>query len=196
MTEIIMYDDVAVTSVQMEVTIWRDSAGVSHANEHAARYARCTHRKCQQCGEPAPKPYTHCKKCRQARRLESYKEFPVKLWNGEDLLYSDTHDEWLVFGLDDIYNIMEDDESATLESLRLLIGRPVFPQEIDPLNLMDEFPEDVDLNPEVEKAIAQYNKTIRAIQKPDYWEYQRVRPDLSAKEFSDFRGGAVSNDSD
>jgi hypothetical protein len=84
MTEekIIMYDSPEAAE-QITLTGWISKGKDGqfwYKDEHMARWAGCTHKKCD-CGNVMKKSYTMCETCRAKAARERYLKLPFKEWD-------------------------------------------------------------------------------------------------------------------
>lgn len=157
--KIVMFDsDEAAQPYTM--TGWKSRNGFFYDNEQVARYDGCTHRKCNECDEPASKGYTVCDKCRARKEVERYNAMPVADWDGKTMLYSDARDEY--YGdMDGAEDVLE--EGETIESLRLIICKPNCVRPLDSEYCLDDLPDDMDLPDAISEAMDAFNKTVAGI---------------------------------
>ena len=67
--KVIMFDSDEAAQYKTNLSGWvsRDNHFFGE-DEHMARYVGCTHRKCEDCGEPTEKGWLVCDNCREKRR--------------------------------------------------------------------------------------------------------------------------------
>ncbi len=129
--------------------------------ERAARYDGCTHRPCEDCGEPAPKSWLVCKKCRILRDETRYNAMPKEEWNEKGMLYSDAHDKY--FSSWDGIEYYCEDEEIGIDKLRLIICEPNYLPLLADDYGCDELAEDGELPDDAIQAIEDFNKVIKAV---------------------------------
>lgn len=160
MTEkIVMLDD-PEAAVPHTMQGWKSRNGFFFVDESTARYAGCTHVPCRECGAPAPKGRTMCDGCRDLAELARYEAMPGVEWDGEAMLYSQTHDDYYA-SQDDAEDTLEDGQ--TLADLRLVICEPNYVRQLEPDYCCDELPEDGDVPDEVVKAMEVFNRAVSGI---------------------------------
>lgn len=135
-------------------------------NERIARYAGCTHRPCEDCGEPANKHYIVCSSCRQKHQRGRYEALPVEEWDGEPLCLYDG-DEFF-FDLDDIINFCEEHDLKPAD-LMLTDTRPEGLRRVDEDYWYDDLPEGVEVPDEVYDALEVLNKAITDVGDIVWW---------------------------
>jgi len=159
--------------------------------EEIARYHGCTHRRCQKCGEPAPKGYTACDSCRDKAEVERHAKMERRPWDGEALIYSQAADEWF-HDLEEVLDHCACHE-VTPESMLLVITEPVYADTIDPLeHYVDDLPEESDygdLPGDIQEAFETLNKAIVSCKVPLSW-----RPSSYALDCSVFNQQPVQTD--
>ncbi|NCB47800.1 hypothetical protein EOM81_12400 [bacterium] len=162
MEKIITFEDFKPEQRDIKMFVGLD--GNAYADEFAAKYASCTHRKCEKCGKPTEKRYVMCASCALAHKKAEYEKLPKKEWKGEPL-YSEFLDEY--FFDDDLENYYTDcDETIRAEDLRLVFCEPEpLPQiQIENWDLY----EDYEVSKEVEDAVKALNELL-AKQPPHCW---------------------------
>lgn len=169
--KIIMYDSPEAAEFR-KVTGWVSRGGLFHGdNEHTARWQGCTHLKCDSCGEVKERS-TWCRPCHDKKEREKYKAMPAKDWDGEAMLYSNTHDKWFS-DFDDILDYMancDDADTLTFDDLEMVIGDPCYCDTVDPMDVYEsDLPDGYDLPDGIEEAFEELNKKIQAIKTPLCW---------------------------
>lgn len=158
--KVIMFNSDEAAQYKTGLSGWVSSNGHYWGNdERAARYDGCTHRACEDCGEPTEKGWLVCNKCREIRDEKRYQAMPKEVWNGKGMLYSDFANKYFQ-DWDEVEGYCEDEE-LTMEKLRLIICEP---QSLPLLAYdygCDELPEDGELPDNVIKAIDDFNKVIK-----------------------------------
>lgn len=142
---------------------WLSSNGRFYADERTARYDGCTHRPCNDCGEPAKKLYTLCKECGQKAELARFNSRPKQPWDGISMLYSDSWDRY--FADPDEAEEFADDEGTTMEELRLVLCEPNYVRPLEADYCVDELaPDDEGEIPDkVDVAMRAFNEAVDGI---------------------------------
>lgn len=164
---IVMYDSDEAAQYRTGLSGWvsRDGHffGDGPQAEEAARYDGCTHRTCEQCGEPSRKGFTWCEACREKRDIERYAAMPRAAWDGVAMIYS----EWADCYFDSPWEAEEYlgvlDSPATVGDLRLVICEPVYCPELSLDDFHDDLPEDGDPPDELVAAIEAFNAATRGL---------------------------------
>jgi hypothetical protein len=177
-TEKVIHYDSPEAAKLVTVTGWVSSTGFFYGEkEDMARWAGCTHIKCRKCGTPTEKAWTACQACRHKGEIERYEALKKEKWDLATPLYSDSHDKYFFdFGelVDFLRDLLADDESITVDDLRLKICKPNMPREIDGDHFSDDMPEDRDDLPKaIEEAIEAFNAVMRA-QPPLSWSPDNI----------------------
>lgn len=163
--KIIMRDSPEAAQLKT-VTGWVSLDGIFYGkDESTARYAGCTHQKCQGCEEITHKHSLYCSKCQDQKARERYKAMPKKEWDGVVMLYSQLLGE---YGSDPEEmleqaneNIGEGDQLLMLEDLMLVLCIPVYAAELSHDNFYDDLPEDGEMPAELEAAVDAFNEAIK-----------------------------------
>ena len=116
---LITSDEAATYRKNIEGWVSRQGHYYGEKGENSARYEGCTHRPCQECGEPAEKTWLYCKECRDKRDIDRYNKREKKVWDGEAWLYSELLQDYI--GPDNLDDWFEDN---TIEELMLVICEP------------------------------------------------------------------------
>ncbi len=175
-TTVIMIDSDEAAHRVTGVEGWVDRFGMFYgSDENSARYRGCTHRPCEECGEPTVKMYTVCLQCRIKRDAERWAKREVREWDRETPLYSEALDEF-VFG--DLDEFMDDREIVEVENLRLVICDPEHLPQVGIDYFEDMIPEDGEVPDDVRDAMDALNKVIRE-QPPIAWMPGRYAVDVS-----------------
>ena len=161
--KMIMQDSPEAASIQT-VAGWVSRRGHFFGSgpdaERMARFDGCTHRKCEQCGEPIP-VHSWCVPCHAKKEIEEYEKKQRRPWNGTDVLYSQSDDRYF-FDADELDQYCED-VSVTPDSLRLIICAPTYAGEIDPDDhYCNDLPEEGEVPAEVREAFDELNARLRA----------------------------------
>lgn len=161
---IIMDTDSRAATFVENIKGWVSRHGRFYGNdkmsERTARFDGSTHRKCEECENLVTKSYTLCPVCRTKKAIARYDALEKKKWDGEGMVYSDSCDEYFS-DWDDIHDYAYENR-LSLADMRLLICELVYLHEICSEAWEDELCEDADLPEGVEKALAEFNKVIRA----------------------------------
>lgn len=138
---------------------WASANGLFYADEHTARWAGCTHVKCE-CGKWTEKMYTKCEDCRIRRRKERYEALPFQAWDTEQPICSFDGQHYF-FDEEELIEHCEENE-INPDDLLLVICEPNYMREVYWDHWEDVWPEDRNLPEVVEKALIELNKAIRA----------------------------------
>jgi len=160
MEELIMFDSDEAAHYRTDLSGWVSRKGCYWGDdERAARYDGCTHRPCEDCGEPAAKSLLVCNKCHQARDEARYAAMPKEEWDEDGMIYSNAVDKYFQ-SWDEIEEYCEEEE-ADMESLMLIICEPNYLPLIPYDFGCDELTEDGELPDIVIQAIEDFNKVIK-----------------------------------
>lgn len=163
------YDSDEAASYKTNLSGWVSRDGIYFgSNEHTARWSGCTHKTCETegCEEVISKnSWTICKACKERSDKENYEKLPVKEWNGEDPIYSDSCDQYF-FCLGSVLDYLEELQQPNFEqsvkSLRLVHCEPNYLSQVEVDHWCDDLPEDeYDLPNKVEEALEILNQAIR-----------------------------------
>lgn len=166
MPEIILNDSPEAAQYVKNIEGWVANDMFYGKNEDVARYAGCTHKKCD-CGEVMEKMYTKCAECRERAAVERHNKREKKKWDGETPLYSQAADEYF-FDEDELLSHLEE-YGCTAQSLRLVICKPVMLSTIDTDYWEGELLEDGELSDAALKALDDFNAVLRD-EGPVSWE--------------------------
>jgi len=121
----------------------------------AAKYCCAKIFKCEDCGkEYERRCYTTCPECHEKRNVERYNKMPKKVWNGEGMIYSDSHDKFFN-DFEEIhdhisyleFSVKPEKITISLEDLRLIICEKTKPRDFSLMDFCsDEFQEDTDIH--------------------------------------------------
>ncbi len=160
------------------LTGWVSSTGQFWGgNERAARFDGSTHTACQ-CGQVIERPYTSCETCREKRYIERYLAKERKAWDGEAMLFSDSHDQYF----SDINEVLDYcyDHDCTPEELRLIICEPQFAPWLDiDAHCEQVLCEDETAPKELRAAADAFNKAVKDYGKPLSWMPGKFALDIS-----------------
>jgi hypothetical protein len=172
--EIIPIDQVGLVAPEM-VQLWSDGRNY-YTEERTARWAKCTHVRCNECGELCPKCYTHCDVCRGKRELKRYLAREVVEWDGKTAVYSDTQDKYF-WSEDELEEYLEDNPDYTVDDLRLILCEPIKLPQVDLDDLFCEYGDEdygVEIDQKVIDACEALNQAI-VDTTPIHWQYGRKR---------------------
>jgi hypothetical protein len=156
----VLFDSDEAAHLQTGISGWVSRHGRFMGNdERAARYDGCTHRRCEDCGNPCEKGWLVCNECREKRDIARYNAMPKEEWDGKGMIYSAAADKYFS-DLDEAEEFLEDD-GGTMESLRLIICEPQYLPFLSYDYGCDELPEDGELPDAVVQAIEDFNKVIK-----------------------------------
>lgn len=116
---IIMYDSPEAAEIKT-LTGWVGGNRYWGQDEHMARWAGCTHVKCE-CGHVHEKTWTMCPECRLKKAKERYDALPFKEWDGIEPVVDWDGDRYF-FSIDDLNDYMVENEITEID---LLICSPV-----------------------------------------------------------------------
>ena len=173
--EVIQYDS-DLAAMPVTVALWKSNNGRLYNSEDQARYDSCTHRPCQQCGEPALKRYIYCDACLDARERERY--FKMQEANPSEPLVYCLNDQQYYPGLDDLFDQWEG------EDLPMVVNcNPMYAPRLEIGDfLSDVLPDDTDeeVPSELVEAAKVFNEAVKAYGKPLSWHpgKTRVRQEL------------------
>ena len=160
MKEVTMFDSKEAAEYRTGLTGWVSGNGHYWGeDERAARYDGCTHRLCEDCGEPTRKSWLVCQKCRDIRNEKRYQSLPKEKWNETGGLYSDVADKYF-WSWDEVEEYC-DEENIEQDKLRLMICEPQYLPFISDDFGCDELAEDGELPDRVIQAIEDFNKVIK-----------------------------------
>lgn len=160
--EIIMFNSKEAAQFKTNLSGWVSRDGIYYgANERLARYVGCTHRPCEDCGEPIEKSWFICQKCREKKDIQRYKAMPKEIWNEEGGIYSDPHNKFF-WSWNEVEDYCHDNEIKE-EDLRLVICEPQYPRLIEEDYFCDELADDGDdeLPSEIVKAMEAFNRVLK-----------------------------------
>jgi hypothetical protein len=173
-TETIVMFDSPEAAKQVTVTGWVSRDGWFYGDdERIARYAGCTHRKCETCENTVIKGRIYCDSCTHKRTVARYDALPTKEWDGETPLCCFDDDRYF-FDWESVEEYCEDNET-TVEDLMLVICDPVKPRHFDTELFADYLPDDGEAPDEVVAALDVLNAAIDKAP-PFSWYPGKVRP--------------------
>lgn len=139
---------------------WASRDGYFYHDERSARYSGCTHRPCEECGEPTPKMYTHCEACRAKREKARWEARPEAEWDGKQMVHSETRDEYYSSPDDALDDTEDDDEFA---GLRLVLCEPNYARPIEVDDFADDLPDDGEAPDRLLEAIDAFNAATKGL---------------------------------
>lgn len=166
--KIIMYDSPEAAS-QKTLTGWVSGGGGGYpsrfygTDEHSARWAGCTHMKCE-CGNPMEKSYTKCDACRRKSARERYLSLPFKEYDGKEYVVEWDGDKYF-WSLEDLTDYMEENE---IKGIDLLFCDPIYFSHIDSEDIASEAHEDWEPTPELEAKVKELNDYISTLPAHSY----------------------------
>lgn len=172
--KVIMFDSPEAAQLRT-VTGWVSSDGRFYGDdERIARYAGCTHRKCERCEAVIPKSQIICDSCRRKDMDAKYDALESKEWDGVTplaLFDDDTYFwEW-----SDVEEYAEDHD-CEVSDLRLVICYPVKPRPLSADEMFcDELAEDGESPDDVKDAVEALNQAIESAP-PFSWYPGKVKP--------------------
>ena len=174
--EMILPDDPRAAE-RKQLWLWVSRTGEAYSDdstgERIARYDGSTHSRCDGCGSPCEKSRIRCVSCQKKTDDERYAALPFQEWDGDTPLAIFGSDDYF-FDLDDVEMYCDTHDCAP-EDLQLVLCNPNNLSEIDSDYWCDDLPEDGDLPPEIEKALAALNSTIREYGKAVSWFPGKIR---------------------
>lgn len=140
-----------------EKGLWFASNGIGYDTEHMARWAGCTHVKCNECEQYTNKMYTLCEDCRVKSKLERYYKLPEKEWDCENFVYSGNYDQF--FNFEELLDYTNH-HNISSEDMQLVICEPEKLSTIDEDYWSNDLPEDGELPESIVQALDNLNKII------------------------------------
>jgi len=173
---VILWDDAATKEMH---TVWRSANGGIWLEERSARYSGCTHIECHECGEPTPKGWTLCAKCRAKLRLKRHAELPAEPWDESAPVVEHDGDRFF-HSWDEVRDYAHEIGSVPL--LVHCVPVPVPQVDIDDL-LCDWLPPDetADIPPSVAAATEVLNAALRAEMSVVWWGGRVAVADVAAE---------------
>lgn len=158
---VILYDSPEAASIQT-VTGWVASNGQFWGkDEHMARYVGSTHKVCEK--NPAHgthKNHTWCEVCQAERRQVKFDAMDRKPWDGTSPVVIFDTDTYF-FDEDAVRDWLIDNDIKP-EDARLVYCTPNMASEVDGDHWCDDLQEDGELSANLEAALEELNKVIRA----------------------------------
>ena len=163
--EKIIYDSDGIVEYRTNIEGWVGKDGRFYGkDEHSARYANCTHVKCD-CGNIMSRGYTKCDTCRSSAVWDKFLALESIEWDGKSMMA--TYDDDKFFrDWDDVYEYCYDNEISP-DTLKLVIchkDNRLREVNIDELNeeYCDEDGRGVsEFHPEIARKAAELNELIR-----------------------------------
>ena len=142
---------------------WISRDGYFYQDERTARYAGCTHRPCEACGAATAKMYTHCESCREKREDARYMALPEAPWDGVQMVYSESRQEYYASPEDAEDDLDDGDDGDDIAGLRLVLCDPQCVRQIDTDYFCDELPEDGEAPDELLAAMDAFNAATTGV---------------------------------
>jgi hypothetical protein len=141
------------------INAWKARTGTICLDEHTARVIGSTHVACSQCGKPT-RYATLCGACSEQRSIARYDAMPAEAWDGKQMVYSETLDEY--------YSSPEDaaedaDDRECSEGLRLVLCTPQYARRLDNDDFADDLPEDGEVPDVLAAAIDAFNEATTGL---------------------------------
>lgn len=180
--KVIMYDSPEAAQL-VTVTGWATKDGRFFGdNEHLARHAGSTHRRCDNNKDHAPyRKNAYCEPCAAAKRIEVFNAMPVVEWDGEAPLNLFDTDLYF-YNLEQILEYC-DEYGLDITGLQLVLCEPVSMYLFSEDYWEDCFADDVDLPGEIQAALNDLNAAIEEHGKAVSWSpgnkrviYVRIKP--------------------
>ena len=170
-----MYDSPEAATYRTDIEGWVSSSGCFYGKqEESARYAGCTHLKCE-CGNIMKRGWNKCDECRNKAAIERYDAFPFREWDRKEPVCTWDGGRYF-FNEDEIISFMEDEEEYGRTEIDLLICEPNPWRQIDYDYWSDGFAEndDGELPKELEDKIKEINRIIKKLP-PQSWSPGKIR---------------------
>ena len=162
--EQILYDSPEAAQFKTGISGWVSRDGRFYGeDEHLARFAGSTHRRCDDCGAVNRTGYG-CPTCAEKTAAARFAGFPVEKWDGESPLCLFDSDKYF-FG-EEVLDWLADHP----EGVRICKCKPGYLGLIDTDNWADDLPEDGDLPGRVEEAVVALNQAIAAAGPSCWWQ--------------------------
>jgi len=159
--KVVMFDSPEAAELKT-VTGWVSRDGRFYGDdERIARYAGCTHRKCEQCEAVVDKSRIICGACHNKAMNAKYAALEAKEWDGDTPLALFDDDTYF-FDWESVEDYC-DTHDCKIEDLQLVICTPVKPALLSADEMFCDFlPEDGESPDEVKDAVEAVNKAIIA----------------------------------
>jgi len=163
---VIKYDTPEAAMFRTNISGWISSDGRFFGkDEHLARYAGCTHKKCENCDNYTKKGWIYCEDCRRKRSHKRYNELPFKEWDGSPLCTWDG-DEYF-FHEDDLICWLFDHE-LNGSDVQLVYAEPIKYKELEYETITGDAHEDWEPEKELVEAVNKLNEVIRKLEPHSY----------------------------
>ena|SRR5688572_22693209 len=170
-----MYDSPEAAMYRTGIEGWVSSDGRFFGKggraEEAARYAGCTHRKCE-CGGVAEKSYIRCENCRIKAANELYEKMPYREWNGKDPICLYDGEEFF-FDEDSLIEYLYDNE-LNGSDVQLVLCQPMTYALIDGETIAGDSHEDWEPSKELAAKINEFNEFLKTLP-PHSWVPGKMR---------------------
>lgn len=172
--KVILFDDPNLVEYRTNLEGWTGPNnlyyGKGDEGERRARYANCTHKRCE-CGNNYEKN-SFCRPCSEKKSRENFLKLEEVEWDGESMM-CERYGEKFFSDLEDVYEYCEDNE-IEIEDLELMLCRKevgISQINIDELN--EEYCDADDngvshYHPEIAKKVEELNELIRNAE-PKLW---------------------------
>jgi hypothetical protein len=179
--KIIMYDSPEAAK-QVTVTGWVSADRRFFGdNEDMARYAGCTHKKCE-CGNIVKKGWVKCESCRGKDAHERFMALPFKEWDWKEVVCTTDSDKYF-FSIDDLVCYMNDEFDEPLQELDLLICVGQNMSTVGEDFWADDLPDDGEVPDELKKALAALNDVVKSLP-PQVYYPSKTRTKVKLSDFS------------
>lgn len=170
--KIIHYDKPEAATFRTGISGWVSSDGRFFGkDEHSARYAGCTHKKCDNCDNYTKKGWIYCEDCRRKRSNERYNALPFKEWDGSVICTWDG-DKYF-FHEDDLIEWLYEHELNGFD-VQLVYAEGISYKELDFESITGDTHEDWEPEKELEDAFNKLNSIIRKL-KPHSYTVGKIR---------------------
>lgn len=176
--KIIMYDSPEAAE-QITLTGWKSKGADGqfwYKDEHMARWAGCTHLKCE-CGNIMKKNWLKCDECRRKDAVERYNKLPQKEYDPKDVVCTWDGDKYF-FSEDEIIEHIEeyndDFPDDRITEIKLLVCVPIYYRRIDSEDIASDSHEDWEPDDELEQKIKEFNDYLKTLP-PHSWTPGKIR---------------------
>lgn len=167
-TEEIILDTDDKAAQLKTVTGWVSREGQFFGqDESLARFAGCTHRKCNSCENITNKSWLICESCRHKKNAEEYKNMSFKEWDKNEPICTLDGDKYF-FEEDELQIYCEENEIDP-EDLMLVICEGNYPSTIHEDYWQDDLPEDGEIPEELQKKVDEINALIKTLPPLSYY---------------------------
>jgi hypothetical protein len=173
--KVIMYDTPAAATYRTNIEGWVSSDGLFFGKgeqaEATARYAGCTHLKCE-CGGIYEKIYVRCQDCRKKAADDAYRKLQYKEWDMDTpiCLYDDDR---YFFSEDELIDYLYDHE-LNGSDVSLVLCQPMLYQPIDSETVAGDSHEDWEPSKELCEMINKFNLFLKTLP-PHSWMPGKIR---------------------